>query len=136
MGTVYEIVFYLFCRTFFLYTFDLRKENKYQTLKLVLLKVVKCNHRFSRIFREVSIPGKKVDVTINGSGGIIVCFMLRCFQKLSSLSQVESESHCISTTLEYRAWRDNLLRLLIDVGVTECPPALTPTSLVSPWGCD
>ena len=59
MGTVYEIVFYLFCRTFFLYTFDRRKENKYQTLKLVLLKEVRCNHRFSRIFREVSILGKK-----------------------------------------------------------------------------
>ena len=27
MGTVYEIVFYLFCRTFFLYKFDLTKEN-------------------------------------------------------------------------------------------------------------
>ena len=73
MGTVSEIVFYLFCRTFFLYTFDLRKENKYQTLKLVLLKVVRCNHRFSRIFREVSIlGGKKSMLQSIAVGGLLV----------------------------------------------------------------
>ena len=44
----------------------------------------------------------------------------------------ERHSHCISTSLEYRGWQDNLLRLLVDVGFTECPISSTLTSLVPP----
>ena len=89
VGTVYEIVLSLLSHFLLVYVLPKKIKLTSNCETCLIERGLDATIAFLGSFLTLAFWEKRVDVAINRSEGIIGCFMLRCCQKLSSLSKLK-----------------------------------------------